>query len=120
MYSFVREGEFVQITIEDKGVVSGFISRFGDNESDKSTFLDQFFKSGKLEGTQVSFTTESIHGVWYKFEGMFDRGPGKKPEDEGYYMVKGTLTRYAQGDDHKARAEDRKVEFSSFPRDATQ
>src|SRR6266568_2530715 len=30
MYSFLREGEFVQITIEDKGAVSGFISRFGE------------------------------------------------------------------------------------------
>src|SRR5207245_6111011 len=82
MYSFLREGEFVQITIEDKGAVSGFISRFGDSESDRGTFLNQFFKTGKCEGSKLSFTTESVHGVWYTFEGAFDRGPGKKP-DEG-------------------------------------
>lgn len=119
MYSFVREGEFVQITIEEKGLVSGFISRFGDSESDKGTFLDQFFKSGKIEANKVSFTTESVHGVWYTFDGVFDRGPGKKPEDEGYYVVRGTLTRFNEGADHKPIAQDRKVEFTSFPRDTT-
>src|SRR5258706_3815168 len=44
MYSFVRDGEFIQITIEDKSAVSGFISRFGDSESDRGACLDQFFK----------------------------------------------------------------------------
>ena len=119
MYSFVREGEFVQITVEDNGLVSGFISRFGDSQSDKGAFLDQFFKSGKIEGNKVSFTTESIHGVWYKFDGVFDRGPGKKPEDEGYYVVRGTLTLYREAADHKTTSEDRKVEFTSFPRDTS-
>jgi len=118
MYSFVREGEFLQITIEEKGVVSGFISRFGDSESDKGAFLDQFFKSGKIEGNKVSFSTESVHGVSYKFEGGFDRGPGKKPENEGYYVLRGTLIRLSEDADHKTTAQNRKVEFSSFPRDA--
>jgi len=30
MYNFLRDGEFVQITVEDEGNVTGFISRFGD------------------------------------------------------------------------------------------
>jgi hypothetical protein len=119
MYSFVREGEFLQITVEEKAVVSGFISRFGDSESDKGAFLDQFFKSGKIEGNRVSFITEIVHGVSYKFEGAFDRGPGKKPENEGYYVLRGTLTRFSESADHKTTAQDRKVEFSSFPRDTT-
>src|SRR5260370_41059729 len=76
MYSFLKEGEFVQITIEDKGTVSGFVSRFGDSESDRGTFLNQFFKSGKSEGSKLSFNTESVHGVWFTFEGAFDPGPG--------------------------------------------
>ena len=77
MYSFLKDGEFVQITIEDKGVVSGFISRFGDSESDRGTFLNQFFKSGKIDGTKLSFTTESVHGIWFTFEGSFERGPAR-------------------------------------------
>jgi len=34
MYSFLKEGEFVQVTVEDDGRVTGFISRYGDGDSD--------------------------------------------------------------------------------------
>jgi len=119
MYSFLKEGEFMQITLEDKGAVSGFISRYGDSESDKGTFLDQFIKSGTSNGKQLSFTTESVHGVSYTFEGAFDRGPGKKPEEDGYYVLRGTLTRNVTAPDGKStRAQNNQVEFRSFPRDA--
>ena len=119
MYSFVKDGEFIQVTLEDKGKVSGFISRYGDSETDKGTFLDQFIKSGTSNGKQVSFTTESVHGVIYTFEGTFDRGPGKKPEDDGYFILRGTLTRNAGSADGKnATTQTRQVEFRSFPRDA--
>src|SRR4051812_36742560 len=49
MYSFEREGEFVQITVEIRSAsvekakplgVTGFISRYGDTESDRGAFLD--------------------------------------------------------------------------------
>src|SRR5437763_15856703 len=50
MYTFLKDGEFLQVTVEDDARVTGFISRFGDTESDKGAFLDQFFKSGKIEG----------------------------------------------------------------------
>jgi len=56
MYAFLKEGEFVQVTVEDAGHVTGFVSRFGDGENDKGEFLDQFFKSAKLEGNKLSFT----------------------------------------------------------------
>src|SRR3954452_7490412 len=100
LYSFLKEGEFVQVTIEG-GKVSGFISRFGDSDTDKGTFLDQFFKSGKSEGAQLSFTTESIHGVWFTFNGAFGRGPGKTGDEEGYYVLRGTLTRSSTDADKK-------------------
>ena len=80
MYSFLKDGEFIQITIEDQGKVSGFISRFGDSPSDKGTFLDQFLKSGKLEGKKLSFTTEIVHGIWFTFDGAFNRGTAKTSE----------------------------------------
>ena len=118
MYSFVKEGEFMQITLEDKGKVSGFISRYGDSENNKGTFLDQFIKSGSSDGKHVSFSTESIHGVIYSFDGAFERGPGKRPQDEGYYILRGTLTRDVSSPDNKEAAQKREVEFRSFPRDA--
>jgi hypothetical protein len=61
MYSFLREGEFVQMTAEDQGRVSGFVSRFGDLDSDRGAFLDHFFKEGRLDGNRLSFTTETVH-----------------------------------------------------------
>jgi hypothetical protein len=118
MYSFLKDGEFMQITLEDKGAVSGFISRYGDSEADKGTFLDQFIKSGNSSGKQVSFSTESVHGIFYTFDGAFDRGPGKKPEDEGYYILRGTLARNAASKDGKTTTtQSQQVEFRSFPRD---
>ena len=119
MYSFLKEGEFVQITIEEKGVVSGFISRFGDSPSDKGTFIDQFFKSGAIDGHKLTFTTEPVHGIWYTFEGTVARGETKKPEDEGYFTVQGTLTRFATDAEKKTSSQARQVVFRSFPRDTT-
>jgi|SRR5450755_679871 hypothetical protein len=118
MYSFLKDGEFVQIGIEDKGAASGFISRFGDSDSDRGTFLNQFFKSGKSEGSKLSFTTESVHGVWFTFEGTFDRGSGKKPDEEAYYVLRGALTRFSTDAEKKVTSQVTQVEFKSFPRDA--
>src|SRR5580692_13094324 len=58
MYAFLKEGEFVQVTVEDAGRVTGFVSRFGDEDGGQGAFLDQFFKSGKIEGNKLSFTTQ--------------------------------------------------------------
>src|SRR5579862_9962236 len=69
MYTFLKDGEFVQITVEDAGRVTGFISRFGDGDSDRGAFLDQFFKQGKLEGSKLNFTTDTVHGTWFEFSG---------------------------------------------------
>lgn len=117
MYSFLKEGEFVQITLEEKGAVTGFISRYGDASSDKGVFLDQFFKSGRLDGKNISFTTENVHGTWFTFDGMIGRGPAAKPDEEGYYILQGSLTRFSNGPDQKTTSQQRQVEFRSFPRD---
>lgn len=119
MYTFLKEGEFMQITLEGKGNVTGFISRFGDSSSDPGTFIDQFFKSGKIEGNKISFTTETVHGVSYTFEGTFLRGSGKSPQEEGYYSLQGLLTRSGPEDaQKKTSSRGAKVEFKSFPKDA--
>jgi hypothetical protein len=120
MYSFLREGEFVQVTVEDEGKVSGFISRFGDSEADKDTFLDQFFESGKLDSNHLSFTTKNVHGTWFTFEGTLERGTGKRPDEEGYYVIRGTLNRFQSDADKKNTTQNsRRVEFKSFPRDVS-
>jgi hypothetical protein len=117
MYSFLRDGEFVQVTVEDEGRVTGFVSRYGDGESDRGDFLDQFFKQGKLDGKKLSFTTETVHGVWYEFKGTVEQGEGKNPPDEAYHILKGTLSEYRTGTDKKISSKPREVEFKSFPHD---
>jgi hypothetical protein len=117
MYSFLRDGEFVQITVEGQGRVTGFISRYGDLESDRGAFLDQFFKQGKLDGNKLTFTTETVHGIWYEFRGTVERGEGKKAGDEAYYLLKGTLTEYSTDDAKKTSSRSREVALKGFPQD---
>ncbi|MFB3813256.1 MAG: hypothetical protein ACE14L_04020 [Terriglobales bacterium] len=117
MYSFLQEGEFVQVTVEDGGRVTGFISRFGDLPSDKGAFLDQFFKKASLDGNKLTFTTEPVHGVWYEFRGTVDRGEGKTPADEAYYVLKGKLTQHVTDATQKTSSRSRQVLLKSFPQD---
>ena len=119
MYTFLRDGEFVQITQEDKGKLTGFVSRYGDLESDRGAFLDQFFKQGALDGHNLSFTTDVVHGVWFQFQGTAERGPGKTVNDEGYYVLKGTLTQHSTDANRKEVAKSREVVFKSFPQDVS-
>jgi hypothetical protein len=118
MYSFLKEGEFVQLTVEDDGRITGFVSRYGDGESDRDAFLDQYFKSGKLEGNKLSFITETVHAVWFEFKGTVERGEGKNPGDEAYYVLKGTLTYNATDAGKKAITHPREVELKMFPKES--
>jgi hypothetical protein len=117
MYSFLRDGEFVQVTVEDQGRVTGFVSRYGDLESDRGAFLDHFFKQGKLEGNKLSFATETVHDVWFEFRGSVERGEGKKSGDEAYYVLKGTLTENSTDGAKKTSPHSREVALKSFPQD---
>jgi hypothetical protein len=114
-YSFLQDGEFVQINMEDAGKVTGFVSRYGDTETDRGLFLDHFFKEGKLDGNKLTFTTKTIHGISYEFKGTVERGDGKKPGDEGYYVLKGTLVQTTIDAEQKATTKSHDVVFKSFP-----
>jgi hypothetical protein len=118
MYTFLREGEFVQLTVEDTGQVTGFVSRYGDSDSDKGAFLDQFFKTAKLDQRKLSFTTQTVHGVWYEFQGTLERGEGKNPGDEAYWVMRGTLTQNVTDSNKKISSARRDVVFKQFPQDA--
>lgn len=119
MYNFLRDGEFVQLTVEDQGNATGFISRFGESENDRGAFLDHFFKQGKLDGNKLTFTTQTVHGIWFEFHGTVERGDGKKVGDEGYYVLKGTLTDNTTDEAKKTTSHTREVALKSFPQDAS-
>jgi hypothetical protein len=117
MYSFLQEGEFIQLTVEDEGRISGFISRYGDSESNSGAFVDHFIKQGKLAGKKLNFSAETVKGVSFDFKGTVERGPGKNSGEEGYYVLKGMLTRHDVGADNKSTAKSQEVAFKSFPQD---
>jgi hypothetical protein len=118
MYSFLEDGEFVQITVEDEGRVTGFVSRYGDGGSDKGAFLDQYFRSGKLDGNKLTFTTETVHAVWFEFKGTVERGEGKNPGDEAYFVLKGTLTENSSDGAKKVTSHAHEVVLKMFPKEA--
>ncbi|MGB9254965.1 MAG: hypothetical protein WCC25_09045 [Candidatus Korobacteraceae bacterium] len=119
MYTFLRDGEFVQITVEE-GRVSGYISRFGDADSDKGEFIDQFFDKATLQGDRLSFNTKTVHGIWYDFSGTISVAPGKKAGADGYRVIKGTLTQHASDAKGAEKAMQRQVDLKSFPADLSQ
>ena len=117
MYSFLREGEFVQINIEEGNSVTGFVSRYGDSDGDKGAFLDQFFSKASFDGKHLNFTTKPVHSVWFEFDGNIQRGTGKTPKDEAYRIVRGRLTQYTSDQSGKATSKSRELEMKSFPQD---
>jgi hypothetical protein len=86
-------------------------------DSDRGVFLDQFFKQGKLDDKKLSFTTQTVHGTWYEFKGTIERGEGKSPGDEAYYLLKGMLTQSTTDSNQKTSSTSREVVFKSFPQD---
>jgi hypothetical protein len=118
MYTFLKDGEFVQVTVEDDNSVTGFISRYGEGESDKGAFLDQFFKSGKLDGNKLTFTTELVHGVGFDFKGTVERGDGKSAGEDGYFVLKGTLTQNVSDVNKKVTSHSQPVALKKFPEDS--
>jgi hypothetical protein len=118
MYTFLQEGEFVQVNVEDPAHVTGFISRYGDSDADKGAFLDQMFATGELKGNRLHFKTRVIHGVAYEFTGTVERGEGKTPADDGYRVLRGKLTQINQDENSKTNAKSREVTLKSFPEDA--
>jgi hypothetical protein len=115
MYSFLHDGEFVQFTVEDQGHVIGFVSRYADSEG--GGFLDHFFKSAKLDGDQLAFITETVHGVSFEFRGTVERGEGKSRGDEAYYVLKGTIIENDTDAAKKTSSRSSEVALKSFPED---
>lgn len=114
MFTFLREGEFVQLSLED-GQLTGFISRFGDTEDDKGEFIDQFFDKASLQGDHLTFKTKTVHATWYEFDGTLTTVAGKQKGEEGYRQMRGKVTLHKADAGGRNQASERTVEFQSFP-----
>jgi hypothetical protein len=116
LYSFVHEGEFVQIEVNE-GKVTGLVSRFKDDNPDKPEFVDQYFDQAKLEGATLSFRTKPADGVYFEFTGVVERGSARTPAEEGYWNVRGTLTEQRTSAPGKVVRKVQPLTLKSFPQD---
>jgi len=114
MYTFLHEGEFVQLTLNGS-VLSGFISRFANEKQD--SFVDQFFSKANWNNGELTFETRKAAGIWYEFKGTAKQMASKTSQQEGFIVLSGTLTKHAPGADGKDVAEAQQVEFHSFAAD---
>ena len=114
MFTFLREGEFVQLSLED-GQLTGFVSRFGDTGDDKGEFIDHFFDKASLQGDHLNFKTKTVHAVWYEFDGTLTTVAGKQKGEEGYRLMRGKVTLHKADAGGKDQASERTVELQSFP-----
>lgn len=122
LYSFLRDGESVQITLDElpsatkKEVpVSGYISRLGTSDSDKDQILDIWIKTGSTDGDNIRFTTKQVHGLSYDFAGHVHRGEAKSKDKEGYLVVEGRLTEHSIDRRGKEVTQEREITMKSFP-----
>ncbi len=115
LYSFLRSGETVQLNVQPDGRVTGYVSRMADGESDRGQMLDMLFERASLERNRLEFRTKKIHGEWFEFKGTLERGKAKSRDDEGYWMMHGTLTTVKEDVNGKPTPFATEVEFKSFP-----
>jgi hypothetical protein len=123
-YTFLRDGEEVQLTLSPAPTaetdwskpmeVSGYITRFGESESDKGQMMDLFIKSGKLEGNKITFATKAVHGISYEFEGRIARGEANSWAKDGYYVVNGKLTERTTEAKGKVKSRTREITMKSL------
>jgi len=57
--------------------------------------------------------------VWFEFKGAVERGEGKNPGDEAYYVLKGTLADNTSDAEKKVTTHSREVAFKMFPEEAS-
>jgi hypothetical protein len=58
-----------------------------------------------------------VHGLSFEFRGAVERGDGKKPGDEAFYLLKGTLVENTTDEAKKTSSHSREVALKSFPQD---
>ncbi len=113
-YLLDEAGSVVQITLEPTQL-TGYVTRMGDDQSDKDTPLTYFFDQATAQGNTLSFTTKKVHGVWYSFTGTIVRGDAGATRDEnGYYRLKGAWTTH--DDTRRTETKQQEVSLKSTPR----
>ena len=115
LYSFVKSGDTVQINVQPDGSVTGYVSRAADGESDRGQMLDQMFAKASIRGSELMFQTKKVHGTSFEFKGRVERGSAKSTDQDGYWVIRGTLTTIREDVNGQPASQASEVEFKSFP-----
>jgi hypothetical protein len=89
--------EVIEIILNGDGDsvrLQGYLTRMGDGASDRGAPLTYFFARTTVSPTQLTFATKQVHGVWWSFAGMIDRGSAQTNAQKGYYFLNGMLTEH--------------------------
>ncbi len=89
-YRWGETGEVIELYVEG-GALHGYMTRRGERRDAGSAPMTFAFIKAGATGTTLSFTTRQIHGDWYSFEGRVVRGPAASRNQDGYYVLEGTL-----------------------------
>lgn len=74
--------------------LQGYVTRMGESTWDRGTPLTFFFSRTTISGSQISFITRQVHGVWWSFNGSIDRGSAQMSTQKGFYFLNGDLTEH--------------------------
>ena len=66
----------------------------------------------------IGFALEPAGRSSFDFKGSVERGEGKNPGDDAYFVLKGTLTESLTDENKKVTSKDREVVLKMFPQDA--
>ena len=105
----------MQINVQPEGNVTGYVSRVADGDSDRGQLLDMMFAKASIHGDSVQFQTKKVHGTSFEFKGHVQRGSAKTRDQEGYFVIRGTLTAIREDVSGRPTPLASEVEFKSFP-----
>src|ERR1039458_2228484 len=120
LYSFVRSAETLQINVQPDHSVIGYVSVAANRESEELPLTSAgwqtvMFDKASIQGNHLEFKTKIVKGRWFEFHGQVERGKAKARDEEGYFVIRGTLTTVSVDVNGKPVQLAAEVEFQSFP-----
>ena len=123
-YHFTHYNDSIEIDLDHnrrggRSKLSGYVSQLGDEGTHSMTPLTFFFDKTSVDGGQIAFQTRVVHGIWYSFHGTIVRGRAETRDEDGYYVLHGTLLEHHPQGDGKSADETiarRVVNFKSMGR----
>lgn len=122
LYSFVGSGGELQINEQADHKIIGYVTVAAHEDSDEvaspsSDSITLMFETASLKANHFEFKTKKVQGRLFEFKGHVERGQARSRDEEGYLVLRGTLTTVSDDAQGKSSSKSSEVEFKSFPAD---